>query len=94
MRVESGIFKWPNGTTLPVSVPPKLSSDNYLLVRYPYGHPEQAQAIYNLTTKESLFRKLFHYYVSKANSGAQCRGCAKLLDPKELCIQSQIICIL
>ena len=51
----------PNGELRSLALPDKP----YVLVRYPTGDPSASQYISPVTSKEEVYRKLFHYYIAK-----------------------------
>jgi hypothetical protein len=84
------IFIRPNGKIIPIASP---SSHPFMLARYPSGHPEQAQLVSGVTSKQKLYRNFFHYIVGRPTSNKWCRGCGKFIERDSLCIQTQLICI-
>jgi hypothetical protein len=91
MNMGSKQFKWPNGDihTLDIS-----TNERFIVVRHPPNHNEKAHFVTKVEAPGDLFKDFYHYYISYPSSGAQCRGCSKLLDPSTLCVKTQLICIL
>jgi hypothetical protein len=90
MKVTSGQVQWPSGKVTSLQLPESLNP--FVVVRYPPGHPEQAQFVSTVLSREDLFHNFFHYYITKPAPLRRCQTCRKSLE--SLCIQTDSICIL
>jgi hypothetical protein len=80
----------PDGQITALQLP--ANSNQFYVVRYPKGHPEQFHYLSTALSKEELFHKFFHYFVAKPPHLKRCVSCRQQLD--SLCIQTDIVCIL
>jgi hypothetical protein len=92
MRMEDGKFKWPTGEIRSLSG--SIPTHPFVVVRYPVGDPSQAKVVSPVVFPQSLQRDFFHYVAGHPKSTAKCRGCGRVLDKEDLCLQTQLICIL
>jgi hypothetical protein len=88
---ESGQVKWPSGKIISLDLP--KVSNQFFVVRYPPGHPEQAHVVSTALSKEDLFHNFFHFSIKRANPLKRCSSCQQQLAQSR-CIQTDIICIL
>jgi hypothetical protein len=80
----------PSGRTSSIEAP--VLNKRFYVVQYPTGQPDKARFITTAQSKEDLFTSFFHYSVSKPSKLKRCASCRQFLS--ELCIQTEVLCIL